>query len=79
MTMTRAIKGICHLWAQKVHASEIQNNKQLEQIMNNITYDRQKHELPVNNWLQPIVSQRVKLLSKAFSQEEKIKLLRSEA
>jgi REP element-mobilizing transposase RayT len=75
----REIKDVVHLWGQKFHAEEIRSETQLEKTMNYATYNRQKHELPVNNGLQPLVLQMVTSLSKAFSQEEKIKLAGSGA
>jgi REP element-mobilizing transposase RayT len=75
----RAIEGAYHLWAQKYYASEILNDKQLEKVMNYIIYNRQKHNLPVNKGLQPLVSQMVTLLSNIFNQEEKNKFAGSGA
>jgi REP element-mobilizing transposase RayT len=66
----RAITDVYHLWAQKYHKSEILSDKQLEQAMSYVIHNRQKHNLPVNKWLQPLAAEMVTALSKVLSQEK---------
>ena len=66
----RSITDVYHLWAQKYHANEITNDRQLEQVMNYVIHNRQKHNLPVNKGLQPLASQMVTSLSKLFEQKQ---------
>lgn len=66
----RVITDVYHLWAQKYHKSEIVNDKQLEQVINYVIHNRQKHNLPPNKGLQPLAAQMVTALSKVLNQEK---------
>ncbi|RKY52396.1 MAG: hypothetical protein DRP89_07750, partial [Candidatus Neomarinimicrobiota bacterium] len=53
---TYKIEEEFHLWAQKYSWTLIESEEQLENTVNYIKYNRQKHHLPDNKGLQPLVA-----------------------
>lgn len=60
------INGEFHLWAQKYNYTEIVNEKQLFQVIQYIHYNREKHLLPENRALQPLVQKMLTPVDEAF-------------
>lgn len=61
------LKEEFHLWAQKYSCTFIESDKQMANTMEYIQHNREKHKLPRNKGLQPIVASMITPFADAFA------------